>query len=353
MPGCVPVPMRIVRRAFTLIELLVVIAIIAILIALLLPAVQQAREAARRTQCKNNMKQMGLAIHNYESTYSRVPSSGEFSDYRNFTRSFFPVSTFTAMLPYIDQAPVANQWDMNLPYNADPASYPNSKNHLMAQTHLEVYLCPSNGNFTKSGGQAPTGSAGTQSGGNYGQTDYMPVVYVDLSPTTGLRNPMTSTVRGDDKPGMLGGSGDAGFRDATDGLSNSICIIEDAGRPANLTGKYLPPAGFNLIDNCGTGLRCPNRWADGDTGNGVSGPPNLGSGETKILNNNSNPKGGPPTCLWTTNNCGPNDEPFSSHTGGVHATLGDGSVRFLSENLDRNIVRQLCDRADGQPIGEF
>jgi len=346
-------PKTIVRRAFTLIELLVVIAIIAILIALLLPAVQQAREAARRTQCKNNMKQMGLAIHNYESTYSRVPSSGEYSDYKNFTRSFFPVSTFTAMLPYIDQAPIANQWDMSLPYNAAPASYPNSKNHLMAQSHLEMYLCPSNGNFVKSGGQAPTGSAGTQTNGNYGQTDYMPVVYVDLSPTTGLRNPMTASVRGDDKPGMLGGAGEAGFRDATDGLSNSICIIEDAGRPANLTGKYAPPAGFTLIDNCGTGFRCPNRWADGDTGNGVSGPPNLGNGETKIINNNSNPKGGPATCLWTTNNCGPNDEPFSPHTGGVHATLGDGSVRFLSENLDRNIVRQLCDRADGQPIGEF
>jgi prepilin-type N-terminal cleavage/methylation domain-containing protein len=362
MPGCVSVRSNtIVRRAFTLIELLVVIAIIAILIALLLPAVQQAREAARRTQCKNNMKQMGLSIHNYESTYGRVPSSGEYSDYRNFTRSFFPVSTFTAILPYIDQAPIYNQWDMSLPYNASPTTYPNSRNVTLATSHIEPFLCPSNGNFSKNGGTAPAGSTGPFSSGtlgaNYGQTDYMPVPYTDLDPVTGLRNPMTATARGADKPGLLGGAGEAGFRDCTDGLSNTACIFEDAGKPASIAStKYAAPAGFTTVDNCGTlagGGRCPNRWADADSGSGVSGPPNLGTGETKVINNNNNPKGGPAGCLWANNNCGPNDEPFSFHTGGCHATLGDGSVRFISENVDRNIVRQLVDRADGQVMGEF
>ncbi len=104
------------RRAFTLIELLVVIAIIAILIALLLPAVQQAREAARRTQCKNHLKQLGLAVHNYESTFSKIPSSGLYYNGSgaasvNNPRPYaaFPVSFFTSALPYMDQGPLYNQ----------------------------------------------------------------------------------------------------------------------------------------------------------------------------------------------------------------------------------------------------
>ena len=157
-------------RGFTLIELLVVIAIIAVLIALLLPAVQQAREAARRTQCKNNMKQLGLAAFNYESTYSRFPASGKGIDFSKINLFAFPVSTFTHLLPYTDQAPVYNSYNFGLHYSNSA----NSNNATAAKTKISAFLCPSN-------------AITTSDTKGYGQTDYMPVAFVDIDPTTGLR----------------------------------------------------------------------------------------------------------------------------------------------------------------------
>jgi len=104
----------------------------------------------------------------------------------------------------------------------------------------------------------------------------------------------------------------------------------------------------------GGNLSAPNRWADPDNSSGVSGPPNMTATNAKnIINNNNNPKGGPADCPWNVNNCGPNDEPFSLHTGGCQAVLADGSVRFLSENLDRQIIRRICNPGDGEVVGEF
>lgn len=346
-----PVSRRQSTRGFTLIELLVVIAIIAILVALLLPAVQQAREAARRTQCKNNLRQMGIAIHNYEGTYGRLPTSGEYTIYPNGkpgVRVFAPVSMFTAILPYVEQANVYNRWNFDYPYNANPAVYTGVVNDLLAKTSVPTYLCPSNGFFQEDGGDG------------YGQTDYMPIAYIDLDPITGLRNKLAIA------DGMLASPGSNRFRDVTDGLSSTICVIEDSGRPAKIVGKYDDasvvgsvygsPIAYALsqVGACTqNGKRCPNRWADGDTGNGVSGPPNLGAGETQIINNNKAPKGGPAACPWSVNNCGSNDEPFSTHTGGCQAILGDGSAHFLSENIDRQVLRRLCTPDDGEVIGEF
>ena len=99
------------------------------------------------------------------------------------------------------------------------------------------------------------------------------------------------------------------------------------------------------------GMSSPNRWADPDSGSGVSGPP---ANRGPLINNNKTPTGGPPgTCPWTTNNCGPNDEPFSQHVGGCHALMGDGTVRFISENADFNTIRKLMSTADGEIVGEF
>jgi prepilin-type N-terminal cleavage/methylation domain-containing protein len=349
------------QRGFTLIELLVVIAIIAILISLLLPAVQQAREAARRTQCRNNLKQMGLALHNYESTYTKFPSSGEFTARVGaYFRSFTPTSTFTQMLPYIDQANVYNLMNLNVDYT-------NIVNQPAATTKIPVYLCPSNGN-TPADDKYTVPPVGN---GSYGLTDYMPIAYTDLddvgsrcnSPRVNCGVSTTDSYTKWDRDSVLGFHN--GIRDCVDGTSNSIAIFEANGRQATVvassyelgwvfggTGNVYYPGRDTTQTNGGAGGfgRVPGRWADPDSGSGVSGPP---QNRGQIINQNKTPLGGPPNCLWTTNNCGPNDEPFSLHAGGCHGLLADGSVRFLSENLDVQTVRRLASNKDGEVLGEF
>lgn len=342
-------------RGFTLIELLVVIAIIAVLIALLLPAVQQAREAARRAQCKNNMKQIGLAIMNYESTYTRFPSCGRGLDFGLINLRAFPVSMFTAILPYVDQGPLYNRFDFNYHYTNSS----NSTNATASRTQINGFLCPTNG-------MTSPDSLG------YGLTDYMPVAFVDIDPVTGLHVGYNGSLGTAGSPNVNGTSPGSAVDSAlgvfgnpmaatTDGLSNSVLVIEDGGRPGNLTGIYSvvnvyigKANGFDPSQLPNGTQTAPNRWADSDSGSGVSSQTNSVAGNLKsIINGNKTPIGGPTDCPWTANNCGPNSEPFSMHTGGVNTLLGDGAVRFISENVDRNTARQLFGRNDGQPLGDF
>lgn len=344
-----PQPQR--RRGFTLIELLVVIAIIAILVALLLPAVQQVREAARKSQCQDHLHNLGLSAHNYESSYKRFPTSGESTlETAAPYRRFFPISFFTSVLPFNEQKPVYDAMNLNQHYSS-------TTNVTSARSEIDVFLCPSSTQETKDAQ-------------GFGVTDYMPIAYCDLNPTTGVRNGSTATALNDDRAGALGFC--RRIADCTDGTSNTVILIEDGMKPNIMVGKYdeatsgsiwLAPAqsGFGLQTSLmfatandpagatGGSFSAPKRWADPDNGNGWSGPPATAP-DQKMINNNNTPKGGPAGCLWSLNNCGPNDEPFSGHAGGVMAALGDGKVTFLSENIDRLVCRRLALPQDGEPV---
>lgn len=372
------------RKGFTLIELLVVIAIIAVLVSLLLPAVQQAREAARRTQCKNNMKQLGLAVHNFESTFQKLPHPGQCDSTGSGSTVYMSQSTPTLLLPYMEQSNVFQKMDQQLKFVDMPtagytttALHPNSIGAVYndanypdtvaaAKTQIPGFVCPS----------TPV-DAGQRSPDGYGVWDYMFIAVSDVEdnspnpsghaltplgtrPTVAARRVEVTKfgcLSCEDKSG-------AGFRRITDGTTNTLLLIEDAGRAHPTSGVFaslsnrpspIPTEGPQWSGGASGGRRM-YAWADPDAGtNGFSGPSNALAPASRVIgiNQNKTPLGGPPSCLWTTNNCGPNDEPFSWHSGGVNALMGDGSVRFISESIDSMTLKWLTGANDGTVVGEF
>ncbi len=330
-------------QGFTLIELLVVIAIIAILIGLLLPAVQKVREAANRMQCQNNLKQLGLAVQNFASTYNgQLPSGGEGTDFVNFPTGpsqFDNFSFFTVILPYVEQQNVYNLMTVSAYYESTP------NNITAAQSVVKIFLCPSN---------ALRPSTGKDNEG-FGYTDYGPTVYTDIDPVTGLRNQPTRAngalhwVGPTAPSGTLGGSL---LANVTDGTSNTIAVAEDAGRVEPMVSPYVDPMGMG-----NSGRRAFWRWAEPDTGFGVSGPPISATGTGTAVNNNSYPingGSGPPTCNWTlVNNCGPNDEIFGFHDNSAQVVFCDGHVQVLRGGMDSRVCRFLVTPNGGEVIPDF
>ncbi len=375
-----------VRRGFTLVELLVVIAIIGILVGLLLPAVQAAREAARRMQCSNNVKQIGLAVHNFESTYKKLPYSGQCGSTGSTTTPYTIHSTPTQLLPYIEQTVLYNMFDVSsnpftqyaatlqsnghymtasgalLHKNAkgrsyDDPGYPSGQ--VAAKTLVSAFICPST---------AIDGSS-RDPVSKYAGFDYMFPDLSDINSTLGSAN-----YGGRELPtgsaewlkqvvaGMLN-CDNGGLSRVTDGTSNTVMMIEDASRAHPSVSKFGSMSARNSPVQAQadpvawtggtTGGRRVFSWADPDAGtNGYSGPSNASGSKLAKINNNNTPIGGPATCPWSTNNCGPNDEPFSFHTGGANAAMGDGSVRFMSASTDGVVLKFMVGAADGTVVAD-
>ncbi|REJ72345.1 MAG: DUF1559 domain-containing protein [Planctomycetota bacterium] len=302
------------KRGFTLIELLVVIAIIAILIALLLPAVQQAREAARRTQCKNNLKQIGLAIHNYHDVYLVLPNvnCGGIA-YSTLQGS----SLFASILPMIDQAASYNLYDFNLA-NTDPY------NLQVVSQQLPFYLCPT----SPTRRQVP--SCDSDSGrapGNYavciGSLDFDQ--YWPFSPPFAKPVLNGAIVYTDSSPGKTS------FRDFLDGTSNTLLVGE--------TAYNLPDYLFSSGSCVGESRYSFTYWSNPYPGS-TACTTQYGFNPQDVANDG----------LFDPNwvRCFRSD-----HEGGVQFVLTDGSVHFLSENIDAALLDALATRAGGEVVGEF
>jgi type II secretory pathway pseudopilin PulG len=301
-----------------LIELLVVIAIIAVLIALLLPAVQQAREAARRTQCKNNMKQLGLALHNYHDTHGVFPFGFDERE-----------TLWTAMiLPQIEQAPLYGTliWQEPGPGNWDADGSPNEK---ACGTVIDVFRCPSmpldprdNENIP---GRVPVSYRGC-AGSN---------VYSDDVSTIPPGVPAGATAL-EQAPldGMFHGCSRIKMRDILDGTTNTVMLGESFTDTFSKDGQQMDYWQFGAPQTGG--------WDYVDTG-GTEYSEGLGSTSVKI-NARLDP---------TVHGVLMEMSFGSYHVGGAHFGLADGSVRFVSENIDLNTLHGLGSVKGREVLGEF
>lgn len=317
---------------FTLIELLVVIAIIGVLIGLLLPAVQKVREAANRMSCTNNLKQLGLALHNYHDTYGSFPHAVQLCDVPTSTHhSFIPY-----LFPYIEQG--------NLPYDLkkgfqDPVNEtvlgPDGKTNN--ERTIKLLLCPT----------TPTQPGARLENNRHAPTDYTTVVAWLIAPNIYLTGPTASPYYPNNIPpveptyqGMLdfqntGMFGLPGRRitDATDGSSNTLLLVEDAGRPqVYLKGGRL--SNSPALTNVG--------WASGLT---TLDRAIWGSDPTMVTANDRYVTPGP--CAL---NCINFRQVYAFHPGGANVVFCDGSVHFINENIPLYILAALFTRNIGETI---
>ncbi|WP_437226849.1 DUF1559 domain-containing protein [Planctomicrobium sp. SH661] len=319
------------NRGFTLIELLVVIAIIAVLIALLLPAVQQAREAARRSQCKNNLKQLGLAIHNYHDTYNAFPAAA-FGVFRH--------SWAMAILPYLEQAAVYNR--MN--FDTGSTGYPDGPNgSLLAGFAPAVIRCPSS--------SASIINTRTDQPYRFGTTSYIGIMGASTGPAdatdpTGRGRCVAGNQGYSCSNGMLVPNFSAKMRDATDGLSMTLLLGEASGWGKGASGEQVD-------------IRSSSVWGAWG-GSGADTIPPTSSGSYRWDNypwsRNVTAIRYPVGRIDETSEDGgnhansTNNALQSAHTGGAHVLRGDGGVSFLSNSTDFGILRNISIRDDGNVV---
>ena len=336
---------------FTLIELLVVIAIIAVLIALLLPAVQQAREAARRTQCKNNLKQIGLAMHNYMSNHTVLPF-GKGPSYAGGPPVYARWSQHAMILPFIDQAPLYATMDFNYPPEtpgmggvvAFMPQFTNATgvNAIASRTVIPGFMCPSDPPPSDPW-QAQNNYVGNQGGWLCDRGD-APGAASDVSPA-------------EVQTGVFYWLSRCSAASFTDGMSQTVMFSEKVRGQGTANPKsdlfVIPPQtslaatystcqGINPLTATPLTSKWGYSWVMGENCctqyNHVATPNSLSCGGTGFTGSMTN--------MAMQVSAG------SRHTGGVHAMMADGAIRFVSDNIDLNVWRALGTRNGGEPVNQ-
>jgi prepilin-type N-terminal cleavage/methylation domain-containing protein/prepilin-type processing-associated H-X9-DG protein len=317
------------RKAFTLIELLVVIAIIAVLISLLLPAVQSAREAARRTQCVNHLKQVGLTAHGFHDVNGQFPSSIRPSGLTSAPR----IAGTLRLLPYMDQKPIFDSYNLQVTWG-DPV------NSTLVKTKLSVFLCPSSPADASRLDGIPEITPWSPSVAAI--TDYSGVANIDPRLyATGLISKAGSG------NGILEKNATINIAGVTDGLSNTILFAESAGRPFKYRkgGKLLNSnQTLSRVNGGGWSRPASDISFKGSSADGTSV---IGPCPLNCTNGDDIAQAAFPHPIYNTEGT---SEIYAFHPGGANILLGDGSVRFVKETISLRIFASLITRDGGEVI---
>ncbi|WP_010587195.1 DUF1559 family PulG-like putative transporter [Schlesneria paludicola] len=361
----------------TLIETLVVTAIVAVLVALLLPAIQRAREVARRTQCKNHLKQLGLAMHTYENVHGQFPIAALWNVDTSTSTLRFGQSWGQALLPFLDQAALSNAFDVTQPI------WSGLQNKSLIATRLPTFVCPSTPLTTPNTTTWSHATVAAGGGLNCGVVPSTPITATwgrcDYIVNCDIRSPLRSNLISAGVPpsGTIGffycgsanscavvsGVSTSGSYDAsptvakvTDGLSNTMMIAELAARNQlwELGKNYTSPPStdtpaaaanfFNLLNqqtHFGGG-----GWADPNNDQWVDGGNRDGNNDIRDVNGDRN------SCVINCTNLSYRAF-YSFHTGLSQVVMGDGSVKALSENMDDTVLAFLITRSGGEVAGNY
>ncbi len=329
-------------KAFTLVELLVVIAIIGILVALLLPAIQAAREAARRGSCQNNIRQLGLAVHNYVDTKKTFPSSIRPPGLTPLPR----IAGFTLMLPFFEESALYDKYDQTKNWGDTTINSKGTTNQEVVNTKIAILQCPSvpepnrlDAVPEKSPWTPDTGAA----------SDYAPTIFVDSRlKTAGLVDeaaPSTATMppaAGSPGLGLLAYNVPATIRQITDGLSKTIAYAESGGRPYLYRGGRLIETFPEKRMNGGGWCRPASDMSiDGSSGDGTT---DVGTCAVNCTNGIEMGSTFPHPYYNTVGT----SEPYAFHPGGANFCMGDGSVLWLNADINIREFAKLVTRSGNE-----
>jgi prepilin-type N-terminal cleavage/methylation domain-containing protein/prepilin-type processing-associated H-X9-DG protein len=322
------------RQGFTLIELLVVIAIIAVLIGLLVPAVQKVRDSAARSQCQNNLKQIGLALHGYHDAKKHFPNNA-----RPSATSTVRVRWFTKVLPYLEQGNIYKNYD-------EASNWDSANNKALTSIPVPIGVCPSSPNPDRldtnpdaGWASAPDIVAISDYGSFYGVHNTFVVNNPSLTLSTNLE-------------GILTKQGTVAIADVTDGTSNTIFVAESGGRPFLYRNGVKVNSNYKAQGVNGGGWARPasDLWLIGTSKDGTA----VGGPVTVNANNGFDHGGAYPLTIGTPAlGTEPSGAIYSFHSGGANILLADGSVRFLDDQIAASTISSLVTRAGGETIPKY